>query len=70
MDDNMRKELCIYCFESACNRYNASGMVFHSDRGSQYTSKGFRDSLEKYCAIQSMSGTGRCYDNARAFLPH
>lgn len=65
MDDNMRKELCISCFENACNRYNASGMIFHSDRGSQYTSNRFRDSLEKYSAIQSMSCTGRCYDNAR-----
>ena len=35
MDDNMRKELCISSFESACKRYNARGMIFHSDRGSQ-----------------------------------
>ena len=65
MDDNMKKELCISTFENACNRYNAKGMIFHSDRGSQYTSKGFRDSLWHYGAIQSMSSTGRCYDNAR-----
>lgn len=65
MDDNMRKELCISSFESACKRYNAYGMIFHSDRGSQYTSGLFRESLGKNGAIQSMSGTGRCYDNAR-----
>ena len=65
MDDNMKKELCINAFEQACRRQNAYGMIFHSDRGSQYTSGDFRASLAKYGAIQSMSGTGRCYDNAR-----
>lgn len=65
MDDNMRKELCISAFEQACRRQKAFGMIFHTDRGSQYTSGDFRASLAKYGAIQSMSGTGRCYDNAR-----
>lgn len=65
MDDNMRKELCIKSFENACNKYNASNMIFHSDRGSQFTSEAFREALKMKNAIQSMSGTGRCYDNAR-----
>jgi transposase InsO family protein len=65
MDDNMKKELCIASFEQACLLHNASGMIFHSDRGTQYTSHKFRESLESHGAIQSMSGTGRCYDNAR-----
>jgi putative transposase len=65
IDDNMRKELCIQAFENACRSRNAKGMIIHSDRGSQYTSKGFRDCLSRYGAIQSMSGTGKCYDNAR-----
>ena len=65
MDDNMRKELCIEAFNQACQRQYAYGMIFHSDRGSQYTSKKFREALESRGAIQSMSGTGRCYDNAR-----
>ncbi|AVX21732.1 Transposase InsO and inactivated derivatives [Carboxydocella sporoproducens DSM 16521] len=65
MDDNMRKELCIQAFESACKSRNARGMIFHSDRGSQFTSYAFRESLARFGAIQSMSGTGRCYDNAR-----
>lgn len=65
MDDNMRKELCIEAFENACKLQNARGMIFHSDRGSQFTSATFRASLAKYAAKQSMSGTGRCYDNAR-----
>ena len=40
-------------------------MILHSDRGSQYTSAMFRECLKKHGAIQSMSVTGRCYDNAR-----
>jgi len=35
-----------------------------SDRGTQFTSKLFRAALKKAMAIQSMSSTGRCYDNA------
>ena len=40
-------------------------MTLHSDRGSQFTSSAFRKVLAQYGAVQSMSGTGRCYDNAR-----
>jgi transposase InsO family protein len=65
MGDNMRKKLCIDAFEQACQNQNAYGMICHSDRGSQYTSRGFREALATYGATQSMSGTGRCYDNAR-----
>ncbi|MFC4306977.1 IS3 family transposase [Cohnella boryungensis] len=65
MDDHLRKELCIQAFENACRARNARGMIYHSDRGSQFTSHAFRERLAKRDAIQSMSGTGRCYDNAR-----
>jgi len=65
MDDNMKKELCIRAFESACGIHDAHGMILHSDRGSQFTSTDFRETLARYGAVQSMSGTGRCYDNAR-----
>jgi len=65
IDDNMRKELCIQAFDNACRSQKARSMIIHSDRGSQYTSAGFRDCIARYGAIQSMSGTGRCYDNAR-----
>jgi len=40
-------------------------MILHSDRGSQFTSAAFRKVLARYGAVQSISGTGRCYDNAR-----
>ena len=65
MDNNMKKRLCIQAFESACKSQSATGMILHSDRGSQFTSTAFRNTLAQYGAVQSMSGTGRCYDNAR-----
>ena len=65
MADNMRADLCVKALEAACQYTKAHAMILHSDRGSQFTSTVFRLSMEKYDAIQSMSGTGRCYDNAR-----
>ena len=43
-----------------------SGLIFHSDRGSQYASKKLRKRLAQRGMQQSMSGTGNCYDNAVA----
>jgi len=40
------------------------GLIFHSDRGVQYACNDFKEQLEKHQMIQSMSGTGNCYDNA------
>lgn len=39
-------------------------MIFHSDRGSQYTSKAFRRLLKRRHINASMSGVGACWDNA------
>ena len=41
-----------------------AGVIFHSDRGSQYTSSSVRYLLSKYGFRQSMSSKGNCYDNA------
>ena len=41
-----------------------AGVIFHSDRGSQYASHAVREWLTQHEFIQSMSGTGNCYDNA------
>ena len=68
MDDNMKKELCIRTVEELKLQYGKkalSGAVFHSDRGSQYTSDAFRDALKEAGMVQSLSGTGHCFDNAR-----
>jgi putative transposase len=45
-------------------RKPAKGLMFHSDRGSQYTSDGFGRALERCGMVQSMSRKGNCWDNA------
>ena len=42
------------------------GLMFHSDRGGQYTSGEFRKIATGYGFIQSMSRRGDCWDNACA----
>lgn len=64
IDNNMRAELCIKTIRQTITKKNG-GIIIHSDRGSQYTSEGYRKKLQKYGAVQSLSGTGHCYDNAR-----
>ena len=39
-------------------------LLFHSDRGSQYGSRQFRQRLWRYRMCQSMSRRGNCWDNA------
>ena len=66
MQDNMKKELCIDTVNQLKLKYgDLKNVILHSDRGSQYTSEAFRNLLKKYEIAQSLSGTGRCYDNAR-----
>ena len=48
------------------SRKLAPGLIFHSDRGSQYASADFRKALARHGIIASMSGKGHCYDNAPA----
>jgi len=40
------------------------GLVFHSDRGSQYTRRPFRQILARYGIRSSMGDVGTCYDYA------
>jgi len=47
-------------------RKPAEGLIFHSDRGSQYASHEFRKVLKQNKMIQSMSRKGNCWDNACA----
>jgi len=39
-------------------------IIFHSDRGSQYASKAYKDFLDAHQILPSMSRRGNCYDNA------
>ena len=45
-------------------RGKPDALLHHSDRGSQYTSNGYRALLECYGIVLSMSGKGEPYDNA------
>ena len=47
-------------FERGCPK----NLIFHSDQGSQYTSKTFKESLKKLNVKQSYSEPGCPYDNA------
>jgi len=40
------------------------GLLHHSDRGSQYCSKEYRQILDQFGLQASMSGKGNCFDNA------
>ena len=66
MRDNMKKELCIDTVRQLKRLYpSLVGAVIHSDRGSQYTSVAFRTELARCGLVQSLSGVGHCFDNAR-----
>ena len=51
---------------AAPNHTLAEGAVFHSDRGSNYTSGEFAKTLKIHNLRQSVGRTGICYDNAMA----
>ena len=45
-------------------KYHIDDAIFHSDRGSIYTSQEFQDSLKEFGFRQSLSRSGNCWDNA------
>lgn len=56
-------QLVFETLDLAIQKYPDAHPLFHSDRGFQYTSKQFKDMLEKQGMRQSMSRVGRCIDN-------
>ena len=69
MSENLAAESVCRAFRMAINnRPPREGLLFHSDRGVQYCSEAFRQTLAKYCPTvrQSMSRKGNCWDNACA----
>lgn len=64
---NMKKELAINAFLNAQARHPiGKDTIFHSDRGSQYTSKAFVTMLESFGIKQSFSRVGMPGDNTWA----
>jgi putative transposase len=67
MRDDMEVELVLSALRMARDaRHPEPGLIFHSDRGSQYASGEYRAELAAHGMIASMSGKGDCYDNAVA----
>ena len=67
MDTSMKAALCQHTVENAYMTYpQIRGAIIHSDRGAQYTSELYRNTLKKFDIIQNMNSSGgRCHDNAR-----
>jgi putative transposase len=67
MDKTITEELTKQAFMQAILRRDPpKGLVYHSDRGVQYASNGFKGLLAQYGCIGSMSRKGDCWDNAVA----
>jgi putative transposase len=65
MGERITKELVLDALNDACNREQPSeGLIHHSDRGSQYASHVYRERINHYKMVGSMSRKGNCYDNA------
>ena len=70
MDDSMTSRLVVDALEMALARRlslkgpSPSGLVAHSDRGSQYASEHYRRRLAEERIACSMSRRGDCWDNA------
>ena len=65
MDKNVDTNLVIMALTMAVtNRQPKKGVIFHSDRGCQYTSHKFHRELKRLNMISSMSRKGNCWDNA------
>jgi len=67
MDDNYKTPLIKDAIRMAARNLDLpEGAVFHSDRGSNYTSSEFAKALKELKIHQSVGRTGICYDNALA----
>ena len=68
-EDHMRTDLVSAALHAAVHRRGGSipkGVIFHSDRGTQYTSYEYGLVCALYKIRQSMGRRGVCYDNAGA----
>lgn len=67
MDDTMKVSLVNDALNMALvSRKPPKGLIWHTDRGSQYASYAHKDLLKQHDIKQSMSRKGNCWDNAVA----
>lgn len=67
MAERMTKNLVIQSFLKAlATKGPTTGLIHHSDRGSQYCAGEYASLLNRYGMRASMSRKGNCYDNAVA----
>lgn len=67
LNNRITKNLVMDAFRMAIwRRCPAPGLIFHSDRGSQYCSNDFQEMLKAHKMLSSMSRKGNCWDNAVA----
>jgi transposase InsO family protein len=67
MTDTMKVSLVNDALQMALRHRNPpKGLIWHTDRGSQYASYSHKDLLKENGIIQSMSRKGNCWDNAVA----
>jgi len=65
MNERMTRQLVVDALRMAWfRRKPAAGLIFHSDRGSQYASEDFQRELTAFGMKGSMSRKGDCWDNA------
>jgi transposase InsO family protein len=65
MSASCDEELVAKAFHMALvRRRPKAGLLHHSDRGCQYTSRAYRQRLEQAGMVVSMSRKGNCWDNA------
>ena len=67
MSNQMKAELVNHALLMAIwQRKPAKGLIWDTDRGSQYTSESHVNILKQHNILQSMSRKGDCWDNAVA----
>jgi len=66
MGTSMHTELILDALQMAVTQRQPSGVIHHSDRGSQYTSYAFGKRCQEAGVMPSMGSVGDAYDNAMA----
>ena len=61
---NINEKLAIDSLNKLSAKYCLEGTLFHTDQGSPYLGKKYRDLLKDLGIVQSMSRRGNCWDNA------